>query len=286
MNPISLTTRPESRAGAVAAAVTVRPFSGEADFEACVAVQRHVWGESYTCVPTALLKVALRVGAVAAGAFAVDGEMLGFVFGLTGVDEGRVVHWSHMLAVEPAARDRGVGTLLKQHQISRLRELGAERIDWTFDPLVARNGHLNVNRFGVEVRTYVPDMYSGTGSDLHVFGTDRLIVSLPLAAARPPRPVLPEAVVCGSPLLNGAGDAARTERDLDGPCVRIRIPPDILAIAARDPAGARAWRMSTRAAFTRALAACYRVVSVRQEADGSCSYVLYRAGTVTGGRHV
>jgi len=31
------------------------------------------------------------------------------VFGMTGVERGRLVHWSHMLAVRPEWRDRGLG---------------------------------------------------------------------------------------------------------------------------------------------------------------------------------
>jgi predicted GNAT superfamily acetyltransferase len=261
----------------VCAAVDVRAFAGEEDYEACVALQRRVWGEAYTCVPSALLKVAQRVGAVAAGAFDEAGAMLGFVFGLTGVEDGTLVHWSHMLAVQPAARDRGIGTLLKRHQVERVRALGAERIDWTFDPLVARNAHLNVNRFGVEVRAYAPDMYSGTGSDLHVFGTDRLIVSLPVSRRRAARPRPPEEAAAVAPFLNPRrGASALDARALSAPCVRIRIPPDITAIAAADPAAARAWRSATRAAFTRALADGFAIVQLRSETDGDCAYVLWR----------
>ena len=260
-----------------AASAAVRAFGVEADYEACVALQRRVWGEGYTCVPSALLKVAQRVGAVAAGAFDEGGEMLGFVFGLTGVEDGSLVHWSHMLAVEPAARDRGIGTLLKRYQVERVRALGGERIDWTFDPLVARNAHLNVNRFGVEVRAYAPDMYSGTGSDLHVFGTDRLIVSLPVSGLRAARGRPAEEAVAASPIMNPRhGGSAVDARALRAPCVRIRIPDDITAIAARDPSAARAWRMATRTAFTRAFAEGFAIVQVRPEVDGDSSYVLCR----------
>jgi predicted GNAT superfamily acetyltransferase len=166
--------------------------------------------------------------------------------------------------------------VLKRHQVERARELGAERIDWTFDPLVARNAHLNINRLGVDVRAYAPDMYSGTGSDLHVFGTDRLIVSLSTARRRPPRPRVDDEVASAAPFLNADASGAVDGDALRCAYARIRIPVDITEIAACDPAAARAWRDSTRAAFTRAFAEGYRVVQLHAEDGGDPAYVLAR----------
>ena len=78
--------------------------------------------------------------------------MLGFVFGMTGVQDGRLVHWSDLLAVRPEARDRGLGRRLKLYQRSLVAELGVTRMLWTYDPLVARNAHLNLNALGARGR--------------------------------------------------------------------------------------------------------------------------------------
>ena len=51
-----------------------------------------------------ILLVAQKVGGVAAGAFDGQGKLMGFVFGLTGVENGAIVHWSDMLAVRPEPR--------------------------------------------------------------------------------------------------------------------------------------------------------------------------------------
>ena len=49
--------------------------------------------------------------------------------------------------------------------------------DPTYDPLVARNAHLNINVFGARIAEYVEDMYGETESPLHQgIGTDRFIV--------------------------------------------------------------------------------------------------------------
>ena len=106
--------------------------------------------------------------------------LLGFVFGLTGVERGKIVHWSDMLAVRPEARNLGLGRKLKEHQRQLVRELGASVIYWTYDPLIARNAHLNFNRLGVRLAEYVEDMYGITDSVLHGgIPTDRLVVAWP-----------------------------------------------------------------------------------------------------------
>src|SRR5207249_530903 len=79
-------------------AVTIRPMVSVDDARACVDLQRDVWGwDQPEVVPATLLHVVDYVGGLAAGAFDSGGTMLGFVFGITGVRDGTVVHWSHML---------------------------------------------------------------------------------------------------------------------------------------------------------------------------------------------
>lgn len=45
-------------------------------------------------VAVAILKVSQRLGGVAAGAYDVEGGLAEFVFGMTGVQDGEIVHWS------------------------------------------------------------------------------------------------------------------------------------------------------------------------------------------------
>src|SRR5947209_3650376 len=146
--------------------IEIRPLASYAELKACVALQRDTWGDEFSdVVPLSILKVAQRIGGVAIGAF--NGtDLLGFVFGLTGVERGKTVRWSDMLAVRPDARNLGLGRRLKEHQRTMVRELGASVIYWTFDPLVARNAHLNFNRLGVRLAEYVENMYGVTDSVL------------------------------------------------------------------------------------------------------------------------
>src|SRR5919201_4895873 len=185
-------TRPADRADTAARpappsapeGLHVRHVRTHEEYVSCVALQEETWGAAFSeRAPAAILKVSQRLGGIAAGAFDAQDRLLGFVFGITGVEHGRLVHWSDMLAVRPEFRDHGIGRRLKEFQRDALRALGVELVYWTFDPLVARNAHLNFNRLGVRVAEYVIDMYgSDTDSALHRgLGTDRFVVAWPVA---------------------------------------------------------------------------------------------------------
>ena len=242
--------------------IEVRPLRGTAEYSACVRLQHDTWGAAFTdVVPASILQVSQKIGGVAAGAFNADGELVGFVFGLTGVLGGRLVHWSDMLAVRPEYRNQGVGQQLKQHQREVVRELGVQVMHWTFDPLVARNAHLNLNRLGARVSEYVVDMYGAdTGSALHAAGTDRFIVSWPVSGAAAP-PV-------DDPAWRHAALAAEHE---DAAVQRVQIPADVTAVPVAE---ARRYRATTRAAFTRLLRARYEIVGFYCDDDGHGNYVL------------
>src|SRR5262245_24679367 len=97
--------------------IEVRALANQDELNACVDLQHATWGEGFRdVVPASLLKVAQRIGGVVIGAFDAHGTLLGFVFGLTGVERGKIVHWSDMLAVRRDARNLGLGRRLKEQQ--------------------------------------------------------------------------------------------------------------------------------------------------------------------------
>lgn len=276
------TTVTDTARGSLQPDFEIRPLRTHAELAACVEMQRDTWGREFNdLVPPTILKVSQRIGGVSAGAFAPDGQLLGFVFGMTGIEQGRVVHWSDMLAVRPELRDQGIGRALKAYQREQVRAAGAVTIYWTYDPLQARNAHLNLETFGVRVTEYVEDMYGSTESDLHRgLGTDRFIVAWDVeedAMRREPTHA------SDAPLLNAEapGPSPRLLQILDArpPAVRVQIPLDIGRVQAESLDDAARWRESTRAAFTSALARGYTVAGfARDPAAGRGEYVL-RAGS-------
>ncbi|HLX08157.1 MAG TPA: hypothetical protein VKY89_09895 [Thermoanaerobaculia bacterium] len=232
--------RPRPGSGKVAAAaadgVTLRQLAGHDDYHACFELQLATWGRDFQeGVPPSVLKISQRVGGIAAGAFAADGRLLGFVYGLTGVRPtarpapGRpeLLHWSHMLAVAPEARDLGLGRRLKLYQRELLLPLGVEVVEWTYDPLEARNAHLNLNRLGAEVVAYVEDMYQGEmGSELaRGIGTDRFIVAWRIAGEDVRRAL-------------SRPDAGADPRQAAGPPARFAAAPRFEPAPLRDEGGA------------------------------------------------
>ncbi len=241
-------------------AIVIRRVETQAEYEECVRIQDETWGAGFSeRVPSAILKVSQYLGGVTAAAFdsaGAEARILGFVFGMTGVRDGELVHWSDMLAVRPEARDHGIGRRLKLYQRSLVAELGVTQILWTFDPLVSRNAHLNLNALGARVTDYVPDMYGAdTGSALHQgIGTDRFVVAWEVSGD-----------VSRAAGQMGSGDG---RRDRSGTEVVVEIPQDIHQLIAVDPAAARKWRESTRPAFLRLLADGYRVAGFERSPTG------------------
>jgi predicted GNAT superfamily acetyltransferase len=211
---------------------------------------------------------------------------VGFVFSLAGEKDGERVHWSHMLAVRARARGAGIGRLLKEYQRAELARRGVARLYWTFDPLQARNAHLNVNRLGVRVIDYVVDMYGTSRSPLH-FGipTDRFVVMWrtvgaqdrsPVSGDEARLPILTPFPQAGDTLLNGDPERATT--------ALIEIPLDVQRVVDESPETAAAWRASTRQHFQWALEHGYRFAALRRDPEvARAFYVIKRDGAAPNG---
>jgi chorismate synthase len=232
----------------------IRPLATHDEYAACVALQHDTWGATFgDTVPASILMVAQKVGGVSAGAFDDAGRLVGFVFGMSGVRHGRPAHWSDMLAVRPEVRNEGLGAAMKEYQRDVVRGIGIETMYWTFDPLVARNAHLNFNKLGARFDEYVVNMYGeDTGSDLHRgIGSDRFVVRWDLVDRK---------------------DAA--EESPNETCARIEIPCDIAAIQEHSLEEAALWRSVTRQAFLDAIATGCTVTGFQRIDDDRCFYTL------------
>lgn len=267
--------------------LTLRPFSTPADYQACTDLQEEVWaGNRFEWVPVSILRVSQKLGGIAAGAFDPGGRLMGFVFGLTGIQHGAPVHWSDTLAVRPEVRDQGLGTRLKWYQRELLMEKGIRRMQWTFDPLQARNGYLNFAKLGIVCREYIRDMYGETESPLHEgIGTDRFLALWLMSSQRVAdrkggrdRPPVEKDVVnvpsAVEVMTDGGYLAPGDPRlDLKGNRVRIPVPADIDALKAADASLALRWREATQKAFEHYVGHGYEVRELVR-GEGHSHYVL------------
>jgi len=241
--------------------VDIRPIATRDEFVACVDLQRDTWGRGFSeIVPLSMLQITAKMKGVVIGAFGSDGMLCGFVYGVTGLRRGELAHWSHMLAVRPEARDQGIGSRLKLAQREELRAVGVKTMYWTFDPLVARNAHLNLNRPGATVDDFVPNMYGESASALHQLGTDRFVVKGDRAGSEDRRPACGRArsqAGIRSWTCQPGQDAPPPSPDLE--VVDVLVPRDIEAVEARSFEEALEWRRTTRRAFRSLLDGPYHV---------------------------
>jgi predicted GNAT superfamily acetyltransferase len=257
--------------------VRIRPLASHQDYDACVALQREVWGaECDEAVPATLLQVVPYVGGLVIGAFTAEGELLGFVFGLSGPKDGEIVHWSHALGVRESARNLGVGRLLKDYQRAELARRGISSMYWTFDPLIAKNAHFNLNRLGARVVEYVPDMYGTTKSPLHHgLATDRFIVVCSTNAEkvglRRPRAVtgsntliLTETTPSPDALFPGVSQLPNA--------IWIEVPTDFDQVRAASASTAALWQAAIRRHFQWALRNRYAVTGLHRDPVTSRSF--------------
>ena len=255
--------------------LSIRVIQSPEDLDAAVIIQKDTWGHDFSdVVPASMMQITAKMGGVVAGAFDADGRLAGLVYGITGLRDGRLAHWSHMLAVRPEYRNQGIGQALKHYQKARLLEQGVSVMYWTFDPLVSRNAHLNLNRLGAAVDEYVPDMYGDSDSELHRLGTDRFIVKWNLDT--PPGPAGVSSLDPDIPrVLTGGAEDAFPEVDAVG----VGVPDDIEAVEAASFEEALTWRGSTRRAFTHYLGRGYRVTGFVPGEPHSFYVLTHEAGS-------
>lgn len=272
---------PTSRSGALAdvgAEIVVRPITTRLECQRCVALQLEIWGPNHgDAVPSSVLQVVARVGGLVAGAFAADGELVGFVFGLPAVIDGTLAHWSHVLGVRESARNAGVGRMLKEFQRAELARRGIARIYWTYDPLVAKNAHLNLNLLGARVVEYVRDMYGTTTSPLHSgLATDRLVVACDTAPVASRLAHSLAESFAKDPVLSvePRADDRAAALDVRPATMLLEIPVDFQAIAASSPERAARWHAATRTNFERALHQGYSVTGLHRDPVASRAFYV------------
>ena len=230
-----------ARRAAAAAGVEVRALTSLDEAGDVVRLQREAWGEGQL-VPRELIRAFQGAGIPPLGAFA-DGQIVGFVLGFVGAgSDGLHVH-SHQLAVTGGDRSRGVGRALKLAQRAWALEEGITVMRWTFDPLIARNAHFNLNVLGTMADRFHRHYYGDMDDDVNRGQrSDRLEVRWDLKAAPGPRTI------------------SRVS-------ARVSIPPDHEALRSDDPERAGAHRDTVADELESALASGLAALGFDREAS-------------------
>jgi predicted GNAT superfamily acetyltransferase len=224
-----------------------------------------------------------------------DDELVGFCYAFVGIEDRQPILCSHMLAVRPAARGRGIGKALKMAQRDFARECGFAKITWTFDPLQARNAYINLSALGAYARHYFVDHYGAMDDDLNRgIATDRLLAEWPVAGEPAGAPAGVRASTGESAggdlraelpwILDASGEGTEVRpgqhkaEHLNGAAGLVAVPTDIDALRQADPDLHREWRVALRTTFLEAFAAGLVAVAVdRSTGTGTAAYVLRRS---------
>lgn len=159
-----------------AGSIELRHCREVAEFQACVDLQREVWGFSDAdLIPVRMFVVASKIGGQVIAAFAGQ-TLVGFALSIPGSRDGHTYLHSHMLAVHEGYRNAGLGRRLKLAQRDDAIERKFELMEWTFDPLEIKNAYLNIEKLGAIVRRYTINQYGISSSRLQGgLPTDRCI---------------------------------------------------------------------------------------------------------------
>lgn len=297
---------------------SIKTLEGIDQLEEVESLQRIVWPGSETdIVPAHLLITAVHNGGFAIGAYPADdagqpaGSMVGFVFSFPGLystpDGPRLKHCSHMLAVHPEFRGKGLGFRLKRAQWQLVRHQGIDRITWTYDPLLSRNAHLNIALLGAVCSTYRREVYGEMRDGLNVgLPSDRFEVDwwvnsqrvrVRLGKRARPRLALKNFLAAGAEIINPAQLDANgwvTPSNITPPQLEfflrdplpsillVEIPSDFLALKNVDMDLAKEWRLTTRSLFEELFSHGYLVTDfVYLPGESPRSYYVFSHGDGT-----
>lgn len=236
------------------AGVALRPLEDLEDADRARHLIDSVWGEQV--LPRELIRAFQHAGTTLIGAEERD-RFVGFVFGFAGLEPYLHVH-SHMLAVLPPWRSRGVGFALKLAQRAACLDHGIEEVRWTYDPLVARNARFNLVKLGADAVRLLPAFYGEMTDRLNRGDrSDRFEVRWHLRSDRVERALRGEATrpPLGEPLLRIEGGPDHPEpvetAAAAGPGATVAVPDDHLALRREDPELGRRWRDAAARCFQR-----------------------------------
>ena len=221
----------------------IRPITKVRELQDCVALQREAWGlADIEVIPVRMLITQNRVGGLVLGAFENE-QLIGFLNAMPGIREGIQYWYSQMLAVKKDRRDRGIGAALKIEQRSQALSRGIHLIEWTFDPLEAKNAYLNIVKLGAIGRRYYVNLYGATESVTQQgLESDRLIAEWWI----------------DKPRFNVEGDVRR-----------VYIPADIQALKKQIPSSAQDVQLRVREEFLKNFQDDYMVAGFERKDEWS-----------------
>jgi predicted GNAT superfamily acetyltransferase len=212
-------------------------------------------------MPAELMRAMTHAGNYAASAYH-NGRLVGTIIGFLGRDDDGVYLHSHILGVSSRHQGGNVGFALKEHQRAWSLARGIRKVTWTFDPLVRRNAHFNLQKLGATAAEYHVRFYGEMMDGINAGDeSDRLLIVWNLDDERAVEAAsgqLREPSSEGTVALSAEGDVPK-RGPLKGDVVVCQTPEDIIGLREADPKRALQWRIALRETLGAALSDGYGV---------------------------
>ncbi|WP_408010090.1 GNAT family N-acetyltransferase [Pseudalkalibacillus sp. A8] len=246
--------------------------------EEIVVLQKAVWGEDVVTSLPQMVAASHNGGVVIAVFDDTKERIAGFCYGFPGFSElsDKPYLCSHMMAIYPEYQNQGLGEQLKFEQRKWAMQAGYEKIVWTFDPLEARNGYLNLCKLGGYARNYIESVYGEMKDKVNMgIPSDRFLVEWDLHSS----------TVTNA--ANGRRNFQAEWKDYDtlfnirwedgipvpdalndigaGPGYLLPVPTNHRTIKESAPEVLMDWRMAIRSTAQKAFAAGYKVVGILRD---------------------
>ncbi|MGW2330868.1 chorismate synthase [Streptomyces sp. NPDC001700] len=253
-------------AAAHTAGVGVRTVDDVAGIQAVADFLADVWQLPHTNppYPSEVLHSLVHAGGAVHAAYGTGERLAGAAVAVFGPPADRS---AYSFVAAATASDRGVGFAIKQAQRVWALERGARTMRWTFDPLVGRNARFNLVKLGAVGSEYLVDLYGPMNDGVNDGDeSDRLTAAWDLDPGTAHTTDEAEAdeararATAVRPAPDGGPLAVRDDRRL-----WCRVPEDIVALRAADPALALRWRHAVREVFTDAYAEGLRATSMSRD---------------------
>jgi predicted GNAT superfamily acetyltransferase len=225
--------------------VEIRVLSTPEELDACVALQKAIWGlDDQGATSPISLKVwtmqDVQTGLVL-GAF-MENQMVGMSITLATMEPG--LAYGHMLGVLDAFRDQRVGDLLHGTAARQLLARGIREMAWTYDPMESRNAYFYLSLQGGRGIRYMEDCFHVSCAMHAGMPMDRLLVrsSIKESLQHKDDITAAEAMIrypLASPTHMPHADA-----------VLLEIPGDLKTLKIHDMERALRWQQDIRLIFT------------------------------------
>ncbi|WP_155593257.1 GNAT family N-acetyltransferase [Lysinibacillus cavernae] len=243
-----------------------------------------IWGSQ--AIPSHQLLAAVQNGGLIVGAY-LEEKLIGFNYCFVGYRNREIYFHSHMIGVEKAYREQGVGELLKHTQQEYAKENGFQLVRWLIEPLESRLANLAFLKLNAISYQYDNDYYGSLHDDFNEgLPSDRLVVEWwierdQMADSLDELEEIAEEIVPwtltvdGLPVLD-VDNVFQMEHAYYKDAYLVPIPQYLQKIKIESPKLAEDWRYKIRTILTTLFNHGYAIVRIKKHPEYVHSYLLVR----------